>query len=148
MRRLTLFVIKSVHTAAFFAIAGAILAVFVDGVRGRPTRRTAGAAAVALAECAVYAGNGFVCPLTPLAERFGAERGSVTDLFLPEIVARNLAWIATPILIAGLALNARALAGRPSRSRVSARWRRRGPAPRRRHAQPQRRTRPRSPGRR
>ena len=70
------------------------------------------AAAIALGECAVFAANGFVCPLTPLAERYGAERGSVTDIFLPDVIARNLAWIATPILVAGLVLNGRALRGR------------------------------------
>jgi len=104
-RPLALAAIKAIHTIAFGLIAGAIATTVVDGVRGRPTRRTAVAAAIALGECAVYAGNGFVCPLTPLAERLGAERGSVTDLFLPGWLARNLAWISTPILAAGLVLD-------------------------------------------
>jgi hypothetical protein len=109
MRRLLLLSIKTVHTIAFAVIAGSIGVVFVDGVRGRPARRTGAAAAIAIGECAVYAANGFVCPLTPLAERYGAERGSVSDIFLPDVIARNLAWIATPILVAGLVLNARSL---------------------------------------
>ena len=82
MRRLLLVLIKSVHTAAFLVIAGSILVVFADGARSRPRRRTGVAAAIALGECAVFAANGFVCPLTPLAERYGAERGSV-DGHLP-----------------------------------------------------------------
>ena len=112
MRRLVLFVVKGVHTAAFAVIAGSILLVFADGVRASPSRRTAAAAAIALGECAVFAANGFVCPLTPLAERYGADRGSVTDIFLPDVIARNLVWIATPILAAGLVLNARELRAR------------------------------------
>ncbi len=105
-RRLILFVVKSVHTVAFAVIAASILVVFFDGLRRGPTRSTAVASAIALAECGVYAANGFVCPLTPMAERLGATRGSVSDIFLPDWLARNLTWIATPILVAGLALNA------------------------------------------
>lgn len=108
-----LFGVKGIHTVAFGIIAGAIAVIFGDGLRARPARRTGVAAAIALTECAVYAANGFVCPLTPVAERLGAQRGSVSDIFLPDVVARNLTWIATPILVAGLAMNAAALRGRP-----------------------------------
>jgi hypothetical protein len=111
-RHLVLIGVKTVHTIAFFVIAGAIAVVFADGLRARPTRRTGAAAAIALGECAVFAANGFVCPLTPVAERLGASQGSVTDIFLPDVVARNLTWIATPILVAGLAMNLAALRGR------------------------------------
>jgi hypothetical protein len=108
--RALLLAIKLVHTIAFGVIAASIGVVLADGLRGRPSARTGVAAAIAIGECAVYAANGFVCPLTPLAERYGAERGSVSDIFLPDVVARNLAWIATPMLVTGLVLNARAVA--------------------------------------
>ncbi|HEY7735283.1 MAG TPA: hypothetical protein VH813_00665 [Candidatus Limnocylindrales bacterium] len=104
--------VKTAHTVAFAAIATSGLTVFADGLRGIPSRRTAVAAGISLAECAVFAGNGFVCPLTPLAERYGARKGSVSDIFLPDWLARNLTWIGSSILIAGLALNLRALRGR------------------------------------
>ena len=81
-----------------------------DGLRGRPCPRTGVAVRIALAECTIFAGNGFVCPLTPLAERFGARRGSVSDIFLPDWLARNLTWIGSQVLVAGIALNVRALA--------------------------------------
>jgi hypothetical protein len=113
-RRCQLVAIKAVHTVAFGIIGTALMAVFVDGVRGRPTRRTGVATAIVLAECAVFAANGFVCPLTPLAERYGARRGSVTDIFLPDWFARNLTWISSIVLAAGLGLNARALTRRSS----------------------------------
>ena len=101
--------IKTVHAAAFLVIAASGQVVFWDGVRNRPSRRTGVAAVIVLAESAVFAANGFVCPLTPMAERLGAKRGSVSDIFLPDVVARNLTWITGLLLVAGLALNARAL---------------------------------------
>jgi len=107
-RPVALAAIRTIHTAAFLVIAGSIVVTVVDGLRGRPSRRTAVAAAIALTECAVYAGNGFVCPLTPLAQELGAERGSVSDLFLPDPIARHLAWISSPVLVVGLVLDAAA----------------------------------------
>jgi len=38
---------------------------------------------VVATESLIFAGNGFRCPLTRIAERLGAERGSVTDIYLP-----------------------------------------------------------------
>ena len=107
--RLILVAIKGIHTIAFAVIATSILIVLLDGLRGRPTRRTGGALGIALAECGVFAANGFVCPLTPLAERHGAQRGSVSDIFLPDVVAENLTWSASTILVIGIGLNARAM---------------------------------------
>jgi hypothetical protein len=43
----------------------------------------------------VFAGNGFRCPLTELAERYGAQSGSVTDIYLPKRVAHNMPAIHT-----------------------------------------------------
>jgi len=108
-RRLILGAIKALHTVAFFVIATSGLVVFFDGLRGRPGRRTCAARAVALTEVGVFTANGFVCPLTPLAERYGARRGSVSDIFLPDIVARNLTWSGSAILAIGILLNLRAL---------------------------------------
>ena len=113
-RRVALVAIKAVHTVAFFVIATSGLLILADGLRGRPSRRTSAAVAISLGECAVFAANGFVCPMTPLAERYGARRGSVSDIFLPDVVAQNLTWSGSAILAIGIALNARAV------------WRRRG----------------------
>lgn len=104
-----LFAIKSIHTAAFLIIGSALLLVFIDGVRGRPTRRTAIAAAIALTECAVYAGNGFTCPLTPVAVAIGDETGSVSDIFLPGWFASRLPVISSTVLVTGLLLDVRAM---------------------------------------
>ena len=108
-RAALLFAIKSIHTAAFLLIGSALLLVFIDGVRGRPTRRTAVAGAIALTECAVYAGNGFTCPLTPMAVSLGDETGSVSDIFLPDWFASRLPVISSAVLVTGLLLDARAM---------------------------------------
>ena len=64
---------------------------------------------MALGETAIYVSNNQVCPLTPLAEELGAERGSVADIFLPDCVARRIPLFAGGALLLGLALNGHAL---------------------------------------
>lgn len=101
--------IKTIHTAAFLLIGASILLFAWDGFRGRPRRRTAIAASIALTETAVYASNNQVCPLTPLAEALGAESGTVTDIFLPLWLSRRIPLIGSGVLVVGLVLNGRAL---------------------------------------
>ncbi|HET6745255.1 MAG TPA: hypothetical protein VFH90_05315 [Candidatus Limnocylindria bacterium] len=106
-RGATLWSIKAIHTVLFASI-GAALALFVwDGLRGRPRRRTAYALGIVLGESAIYLSNNQVCPLTPLAEKLGAERGSVVDIFLPDPVARRIPVLSTTALLLGVALNLR-----------------------------------------
>ncbi len=105
--------IKAVHTAIFVSIAGAVVLTLWDGIRGRPGRSTAIAGGVVLAESALYLSNNQVCPLTPLAEELGAERGSVVDIFLPEWAARRIPPVAGSAAILALVLNLRALRGQP-----------------------------------
>ncbi len=100
--------IKTFHTAAFLAIGTLVAVVAWDGIRSRPGRRTAFAAAVALGESAVFVSNNRVCPLTPLAEQLGAGSGTVTDIFLPDRVSRSIPTVAGSALVVGLVLNVRA----------------------------------------
>ena len=51
---------------------------------------------VVAGEGLVFAGNGFRCPLTALAKRYGAESGSVTDIYLPDWFAHNMPVIHAP----------------------------------------------------
>ena len=55
-----------------------------------------------------YLSNNQVCPLTPLAEHLGAERGAVADLLLPAWAARRIPVVAGSMALVALALNARA----------------------------------------
>jgi hypothetical protein len=107
--RALLVAVKTVHSAIFLSVASCILVVLADGVAGRPSRRTATAAAIVTVECAVFVANRGVCPLTPLAESLGPGRGSVSDIFLPGWFARHLPEISTPVFALGLLMNARAL---------------------------------------
>ena len=91
--------IKAFHTLAWFSIESCMIYLLYAGVRKRSDRRAAIAAAVVGAETLVFAANGFRCPLTKLAEQFGAERGSVTDIYLPRWFAHNLPAIHVPLII-------------------------------------------------
>jgi hypothetical protein len=106
-RRLVIDAVKTFHSIAFFSIFGLILVFTWDGIRGRSTRRTATAAAIALAETAVFVTNNQVCPLTPLVEELGAESGSVTDIFLPDPISRRIPAFSGAILVLGLVLQGR-----------------------------------------
>ena len=56
----------------------------------------------ALGESAIFAFNGFRCPLRKVAEDLGAESGQVTDIFLPRPIAERIPHIFTPPLILGI----------------------------------------------
>lgn len=105
----TLVSIKAFHTVVFASIAATIVLFVWDGVRGRPGRRTALALGVAAAEAGVYISNNQVCPLTPLAEEFGADSGSVVDIFLPDAAAKRIPVVSSLALLAGIGLNIRAV---------------------------------------
>lgn len=82
--------IKAVHTLAWLSIESSIVYLLCAGLRRQSDRRAAVAGAVLAGESLVFAANGFRCPLTKLAVKFGAERGSVTDIFLPRWFAHRL----------------------------------------------------------
>lgn len=66
------------------------------------------AAGLVAIESAVYVANDRVCPLTPIAERFGAQRGSVSDIWLPDVAARTLPLWSGALVLLAAALHARA----------------------------------------
>jgi hypothetical protein len=104
--------IKAIHTLAWFSIEACMVYVLYAGFARRSDRSAGIAAAVVAGESLIFAGNGFRCPLTKLAERLGAERDSVTDIYLPRWFADNLPAIHVPLM--GLAgyLHARNLRAR------------------------------------
>ncbi len=99
--------IKAVHTAAWFSIESCMLYVLYAGFKGQSDRRAAVAAGVVAAETLVFAGNGFRCPLTDVAGHLGAEQASVTDLYLPRWLARNLPAIHMPLILLAALLHGR-----------------------------------------
>jgi hypothetical protein len=101
--------IRAFHTAIFASVAAAVLLALWDGARCRPRARTGIAGATVAVESAIYLSNNQVCPLTPLAERLGADNGAVADLFLPAPVARLIPLIAGSAAVVALVLNLRAI---------------------------------------
>lgn len=96
-------------TLAWLSIESCVLYVLYAGFVGRTDKRVRIAAAVVAGETFVFAANGFRCPLTQLAEHYGAERGSVTDIYLPKWFAHNTPAIHTPLLVLMTYLHARNL---------------------------------------
>lgn len=111
-RPAALAIIKALHTAIFFSVAGLIVLFAWDGLRQRPSRRAAASLGVVLAESAIDVSNNQVCPLTPLAEELGAERGSVADIFVPDWFSQRIPLFGSAALVLGLVLNLRAWFGR------------------------------------
>lgn len=101
--------VKAVHTAIFAVELASILWLVVSGLLGRRDRSVAIAAGLVGAEAIVFVANDGVCPLTPLAERLGAERGSVSDIFLPDVVARTIPIWSSALIALGAVLHARSL---------------------------------------
>lgn len=99
LRRLALAVIKLVHTLAWFSIESCMLYVLWAGFRRQSDRRAAVAAGVVATETLIFTANRFQCPLTQIAERVGAEQGSVTDIYLPRWFADNLPAIHVPLIV-------------------------------------------------
>lgn len=91
--------IKAFHTLAWLSIESCVVYVLYTGLVGRTDRRVGIAAAVVTGETLVFAGNGFRCPLTELAKRYGADTGSVTDIYLPKWFAHNIPAIHAPLLV-------------------------------------------------
>jgi hypothetical protein len=114
MRPYALFGVKAFHSLAFWVIQSAIVYLLYKGWRRESDRRAAIAFAIAAGESAIYAGNGFRCPLTSVAEELGSDHGQVTDIFLPKWLASNVARIYVPLLVAGIVLHVGNVLGRKS----------------------------------
>lgn len=88
--RITIFQIKLVHSIVFWVLSLCTLYALYSGIADRVTAWTWVAVVLLLLESIVLAASGFTCPLTILAERQGARRGSVTDIFLPKWFADRI----------------------------------------------------------
>jgi hypothetical protein len=103
-----LVLIRGTHSAIFLVELAAIAWLVLTGIAGRRDRSTAVAAVLVAGEAAVFLANDGVCPLTPLAERHGARRGGVSDIFLPDLVARTIPVWSTALIALAAALHVRA----------------------------------------
>jgi hypothetical protein len=92
---------------AWLSIEASMLYLLYAGLARHSDRRAAIAGTVVAGEIVVFAGNGFRCPLTDVAERLGADQASITDIYLPRWFAHNLPAIHVPLVIAAAYLHAR-----------------------------------------
>ena len=90
LRKVTLFQIKLVHTTIFWVLSSCVAYALFSGVTDRITTWTWIAVGAVILEGVVLLAFGGVCPLTLLAERRGAARGSVADIFLPTWIADRI----------------------------------------------------------
>lgn len=88
--KVTIFQIKLVHTAIFWILSSCVVYALFSGLVGRIDVWTWIAVGLLAVESAVLVACGWTCPLTLLAERQGALRGSVTDIFLPKWLADRI----------------------------------------------------------
>ena len=101
--------IRAFHSAIFLVELGAIGWLLVTGLTGRRDRSVVIAAGLVAVEGGIFVANDGVCPLTPLAERHGASRGGVSDIFLPEMVARTIPYWSSALIALATVLHIRGL---------------------------------------
>ncbi len=110
--RLTIFHIKLIHTIIFWLLSACVVYTLFSGAANRVTTWTWVAVACIVLEGVVLVAFGWICPLTLLAERLGAVRGSVVDIFLPKWFADRIFPICgTTFAVALIIIVARLLAG-------------------------------------
>lgn len=105
--------LKVAHTLLWAAVEVSMAYLLYAGLKRRSGRSVAVAGAVVAGESVIFLANGARCPLTRMAESMGAERGSVTDIFLPRWFARNLPAIHVPLVVLATLLHWRSVRARP-----------------------------------
>ena len=88
--KITIFQVKLAHTVIFWILSLCVVYALFSALANRITTWTWVAVALLLFESLVLVMSGWTCPLTILAQRLGAGRGSVADIFLPEWFADRI----------------------------------------------------------
>ena len=96
--------IKLVHTFIFFFMVACLIYILYSGITKIFNWVLLLAIIAILIEGIVILLNKGRCPLTSLAEKYGAEKGTITDIFLPKVIARNLFRVSLFLFIAELGL--------------------------------------------
>jgi hypothetical protein len=96
--------IRAIHTAIYLVMAVSTFVLVYAGITGTQGIWLWIALALLGVEVIVYVGNGMQCPLTPLAVRYGAEKGYAFDTFLPERATRYTFNFFGTVMVVGLVL--------------------------------------------
>jgi hypothetical protein len=94
-----IFWIKLAHSLIFFFFVGCLVYIAYAGAAGRFDKWLWLSIGAILFEGAVLWLNKGHCPMTNLAEKYGADNGSVTDIFLPPVIARNTFRVSFPLAV-------------------------------------------------
>jgi hypothetical protein len=82
------FVIRTVHTIMYLVMAASVIFILLSDVVGYSGPVLVVALILIGIEVVVFVASGMQCPLTGLARRYGAGKGYVFDIFLPERLAQ------------------------------------------------------------
>lgn len=85
-------------------MAASTLVIVGSGVSGYVGIWLYVAAILVAIETLVFLGNGMTCPLTQLAQKYGAEKGWAFDTFLPERATRYTFRVFGTLLVIGIVL--------------------------------------------
>jgi hypothetical protein len=94
-----IFAIKFVHSVIFIFMVACLVYILYCAATGRYDWTLLIALIAIFIEGLALLLNRWRCPLTTLAERYGAANGAVTDIFLPEWLTRHTFKISTIVLI-------------------------------------------------
>jgi len=92
-------IIRIIHSIVYFFMIACLGYIFYCAIAKRYDWTLLLALFAIVVEGAVLVFNRCNCPMTALAEKYSAEKGSVTDLFLPDWCARHSFRITTVIFI-------------------------------------------------
>ena len=82
-------IVKFLHSIVFFLCIGCMAYIaFAAAMKKFDTWLLLAMGSISLEGIILWL-NRCHCPLTRLAEKYGAHNGSVTDIFLPPLIARN-----------------------------------------------------------
>ncbi len=96
--------VRGIHTAIYVVMAVATFVLLYAGVTGAHGTWLWVVLGLLGIEVIVFAGNGFKCPLTAIAVKYGAETGHVFDTFLPERFTRHTFRFFGTVMFVGLVL--------------------------------------------
>ncbi len=104
MRVNKLLLIKSLHTIIFFFMIICLFYILYCSITKTYNWLLLVAIGAISLEGIALILNNWRCPMTTLAERLGAEKGSVVDIFLPQWISRHVFRASTVLFAAELAL--------------------------------------------
>lgn len=84
------FLIKSIHLTLFILMCVCLFYILYCAITGTYDWTLLTVIGIIILEGLSLVFNRCECPLTTLAEKYGAQKGSVTDIFLPAWCARNV----------------------------------------------------------